>query len=93
MTLIERIQRWKYVRNAKALTPPEPDKLIVSGIPATIKPIRGIDPKAEAKLILRDGLYAELVMMTDSQDSSFWLEDRGDYWLVDMERRREVLIK
>jgi hypothetical protein len=73
--------------------PIPPEKPIVFGIPETIKPVRGVDLKAEAKLILRAGFEAELVMLTEQQDSAFRLEDRGEYWIVDSEIRREILIK
>lgn len=65
----------------------------VWGIPEKVMPIRGIDAKAQAKVVLRDQQYAELVMLTDTQDSSFMLEDRGEYWIVDKEIRREVIVK
>lgn len=65
----------------------------VFGIPKEIKPVRGIDNKAQAKLVFELDKLAHVVLLSDQQDSSFILEDRGDYWLVDREVSREVLIK
>lgn len=79
-------------RKPEAIEKAKPKKYVLE-MPREIKPVRGIDPKAQAKLILERGALAKVVILTDGQDSHHLLEDRGDYWLVDAEVRREVLVK
>ena len=68
-------------------------KRMVVGFRDDVKPIRGVDEKGQAKLIFAEGEDAMVVVQTETQDSFYRLEDRGDYWIVDKEIRREVLIK
>lgn len=68
-------------------------KRVVMGIRDDIKPIRGIDSKAQAKIVFSEGGRAEVVVQGETQDSTYLLEDCGEYWVLAQEIRREVLIK
>ena len=70
----------KFVKGAK----------LVFGIPE-IKPIRGI-ATGTAKLILEDGKAALVQVMGGKQDCFFTVEDRGEFWVILKEVKREVVL-
>lgn len=79
------------------LNPPPPPPIatpiinLVFGIPKEVKQIRGIS-SGTSKLILETGKTALVQIMGGKQDSFFTVEDRGEFWVIYQEVKREVVL-
>jgi hypothetical protein len=75
----------------KPVAEPLPFPNCVFGFHENPKKIHG-KPEGTCKLVMETGKPVQLVCLGEKSDAAFLLEERGDFWILAKEIKREVIV-